>query len=70
LSVAPIKNKWDYDVAARLGIAFDRALIYGKADGLGLGQEYAFTNNWTTKFEFPLLGVTRKTFAHTEFFSV
>lgn len=28
---ASVKNKWDYDVAARAGIAIDRALIYGKA---------------------------------------
>ena len=26
-----IRNKWDYDIAARFGIAFDRALVYGKA---------------------------------------
>jgi outer membrane immunogenic protein len=26
-----IKNRWDYDVAARIGVAFDRALVYGKA---------------------------------------
>jgi outer membrane immunogenic protein len=30
-SSATIKNKWDYDIAARFGIAIDRALIYGKA---------------------------------------
>ena len=28
---ASIKNKWDYDVAGRFGLAFDRALVYGKA---------------------------------------
>jgi outer membrane immunogenic protein len=28
---ATIRNKWDYDVAGRIGIAFDRALVYGKA---------------------------------------
>lgn len=84
---ATIKNKWDYDIAGRFGIAFDRALVYGKAgwvaagfdwsaadancgifctvtqssatlDGLliGAGLEYAFTNNWTTKFEYDYLG--------------
>src|SRR4051794_2481690 len=28
---ATISNKWDYDIAARIGVAFDRALVYGKA---------------------------------------
>lgn len=93
-----IKNKWDYDVAARIGIAFDRALVYGKAgwvaagfdwnasesnfcgigcsnttrgsatlDGLliGLGLEYAFTNNWTTKFEYDYLGFGSKNVVFT-----
>jgi len=95
-----IKNKWDYDVAARLGIAFDRALVYGKAgwvaagfdwnasepnscgtgcsnttttqgsatlNGLliGLGLEYAFANNWTTKFEYDYLGFGSKNVAFT-----
>jgi outer membrane immunogenic protein len=26
-----IRNKYDYDVAGRFGLAFDRALVYGKA---------------------------------------
>jgi outer membrane immunogenic protein len=30
-SSASIKNRWDYDVAGRFGVAFDRALVYGKA---------------------------------------
>jgi len=30
-STTTIKNKWDYDIAARFGIAIDHALIYGKA---------------------------------------
>ncbi len=92
-----IKNKSDYDVAARFGIAIDHALIYGKAgwvagrfawntsfadcsvctivqgshtlDGLliGLGLEYAFTNNWTVKFEYDYLGFDAKnvSFART-----
>ena len=89
-----IRNKWDYDVAARIGVAFDRALVYGKAgwvagrfdwnaadancfnfcnttqggatlDGLliGLGLEYAFFNNWTTKFEYDYLGFGSKNVA-------
>jgi outer membrane immunogenic protein len=90
---ASIKNKWDYDVAGRFGIAFDRALVYGKAgwvfggfdwnasnivplgsingsatlDGLliGLGLEYAFTNNWTAKFEYDYLGFIAKNVSFT-----
>jgi outer membrane immunogenic protein len=91
---ASVKNRWDYDIAARFGIAIDRALVYGKAgwvagrfdwnaadvncgigctttqgsatlDGLliGLGLEYAFTNNWTTKFEYDYLGFGSKNVA-------
>jgi outer membrane immunogenic protein len=93
-----IRNKWDYDVAARIGVAFDRALVYGKAgwvagrfdwnsrqdlckfiscpitneggatlDGLliGLGLEYAFTNNWTVKFEYDYLGFGAKNVGFT-----
>jgi outer membrane immunogenic protein len=91
LESASIKNKWDYDIAGRFGLAFDRALVYGKAgwvagrfdwnaadfvcpfnctatqasatlDGLliGLGLEYAFFNNWTTKFEYDYLGFGSK----------
>jgi outer membrane immunogenic protein len=88
VNTTSIRNKWDYDVAARIGVAFDRALVYGKAgwvaagfdwtsnqvlfcgidcpvttgsatlDGLliGVGLEYAFTNNWTAKFEYDYLG--------------
>jgi outer membrane immunogenic protein len=90
-----IKNKWDYDVAGRIGIAVDRALIYGKAgwvfggfdwnyattngnnsnqgsatlDGLliGIGLEYAFTNNWTAKFEYDYLGFNAKNVRFTEY---
>jgi outer membrane immunogenic protein len=84
ISTASIRNKWDFDVAGRFGVAFDRALVYGKAgwvaggfdwfgadpfnrfnnqgsatlNGLliGIGLEYAFTNNWTAKFEYNYLG--------------
>ena len=36
-----MKNNNDFTIAARIGIAFDRTLIYGKG-GLGLGfvQEF------------------------------
>jgi outer membrane immunogenic protein len=93
IGTARIRNKWDYDVAARIGVAFDRALVYGKAgwaaggfdwnyantaadqfntpftnqgnstlDGLliGVGLEYAFTNNWTAKFEYDYIGFGSK----------
>ena len=88
ISSASIKNKWDWDIAGRFGVAFDRALVYGKAgwvagrfdwfgadplnrfniqgsatlDGLlvGIGLEYAFTNNWTAKFEYDYLGYPSK----------
>ena len=94
ISTASINNRWDYDIAGRFGVAFDRALVYGKAgwvagrfdwnatqllfcgncsttqgsatlDGLliGLGLEYAFTNNWTTKFEYDYLGFGSKNVA-------
>lgn len=94
LSTASIKNKWDWDIAGRFGLAFDRALVYGKAgwvagrfdwfgadalntfntrgsatlDGLliGLGLEYAFTNNWTVKFEYDYLGFPSKDVNFTE----
>jgi outer membrane immunogenic protein len=92
-ATATIKNKWDFDVAGRFGIAFDRALVYGKAgwvfggfdwnfanrigysnqasdtlNGLliGLGLEYAVTNNWTAKFEYDYLGFGAKNVKFTE----
>ena len=95
-STATIKNKWDYDIAGRFGIAIDHALIYGKAgwvaggfdwnlaqpinnpffnnsgsatlSGLliGLGLEYAFTNNWTAKFEYDYLGFGAKDVVFTQ----
>ena len=33
LSSASIKNKWDYDIAGRFGLAFDRALVTAKRGG-------------------------------------
>ena len=95
VGTANIRNKWDYDIAGRFGIAFDRALVYGKAgwvfggfdwnateqtctlctvtqgsatlDGLliGLDLEYAFTNNWTAKFEYDYLGFNAKNVGFT-----
>ncbi len=39
-----VRNKWDYDAAARFGLAVDRALIYGKA-GFGVGRfNFSFAN--------------------------
>jgi outer membrane immunogenic protein len=96
LESAAIRNKWDYDVAGRIGVAFDRALVYGKAGWvaagfdwyaadtncgsfctvtqgsatltgllIGVGLEYAFTNNWTTKFEYDYLGFGSKNVGFT-----
>jgi outer membrane immunogenic protein len=39
-STASIKNKWDYDIAARFGLAFDRALVYGKAGWVAGGFDW------------------------------
>jgi outer membrane immunogenic protein len=94
------KNKWDADIAARFGLAWDRALVYGKAGVvwgrfgfgasqsytgypnyytynapdttftgmlIGLGLEYAFLPNWTTKFEVDYLGFPTKDIAFNEY---
>jgi outer membrane immunogenic protein len=43
----PVKNEWDFDVAARFGLAIDRALIYGKAGvawgNFSFGGSYSFS---------------------------
>jgi outer membrane immunogenic protein len=31
VTTTTIKNKWDWDIAGRFGLAFNRALVYGKA---------------------------------------
>jgi outer membrane immunogenic protein len=75
------RNRWDADLALRLGVPVDRALIYGKvgiAYGnfdygwswtvppgatatasssrtgwlVGIGLEYALSNNWSAKIEY------------------
>jgi outer membrane immunogenic protein len=46
LGTASIRNKWDYDVAGRFGIAFDRALVYGKAGWVFGGFDW----NWANPF--------------------
>src|SRR6266436_3544518 len=38
------KNKWDFSIAARAGIAFDRTLVYGKA-GWVWGKFDLFSND-------------------------
>jgi outer membrane immunogenic protein len=38
------RNRWNADLAARTGIAFDRALLYGKA-GVGAGRFDFFTSD-------------------------
>jgi outer membrane immunogenic protein len=44
ISTASIRNKWDYDVAARFGIAIDRALVYGKAGWVFGGFDWNWAN--------------------------
>ena len=39
---ARIRNKWDYDVAGRIGVAFERALVYGKAGWVAGGFDWNF----------------------------
>jgi outer membrane immunogenic protein len=41
-SSASINNRWDYDVAGRFGLAFDRALVYGKAGWVAGRFEWNF----------------------------
>jgi hypothetical protein len=38
VTTGSIRNKCDYDVAGRIGVAFDRALVYGKAGWYGAGS--------------------------------
>ncbi len=42
-SSASIKNKWDFDIAGRFGVAFERALVYGKAGWVFGGFDWNFT---------------------------
>ena len=39
---ASIKNKWDFDIAGRFGVAFERALVYGKAGWVFGGFDWNF----------------------------
>jgi outer membrane immunogenic protein len=43
-----VRNRWDADLAVRLGFAIDRALVYGKM-GAALGN-FEFTNTNTNPF--------------------
>ena len=64
------ENKWGFDVAARFGVAFDRALVYGHKWCCGnrgkrqrsgrLGLEYAFAPKLSAKFEADYLGFPSK----------
>jgi outer membrane immunogenic protein len=91
------RNRWDATLAARAGVAFDRAFIYGKvglAVGkfdystdqafvpnqtftergsavfagvvMGVGFEYAFTDNWTAKFEYDYIDFGNKVVNFTD----
>jgi outer membrane immunogenic protein len=47
-----IRNKWDYDVAGRIGVAFDRALIYGKAGWVFGGFDWNFASTPAAVFQY------------------
>jgi outer membrane immunogenic protein len=99
-SIDEARNKYDYSIAARFGITYERAFIYGKAgwvwgkfdfidsdcfrcitpnlttgssmmNGLlvGLGVEYAFTNNLTAKLEYNYLNYGAADIAFTSCFT-
>jgi outer membrane immunogenic protein len=50
LSTATIKNKWDWDIAGRFGLAFNRALVYGKAGWVEGGFQWNLTSPSSTDF--------------------
>src|SRR5258705_3500293 len=63
---ARIRNKWDYDVAGRIGVAFDRALVYGKAGWVAGRFDWnfatvpslgSFTNQGSATLDGLLIGV-------------
>ena len=43
VSTATIRNKWDWDIAGRFGLAFNRALVYGKAGWVEGGFQWNFS---------------------------
>jgi outer membrane immunogenic protein len=51
-ATSTIKNKWDWDIAGRFGLAFNRALVYGKAGwvqgGFQWDQTFTFGTDFTT----------------------
>ena len=49
-STVSIKNKWDWDIAARFGLAFDRALVYGKAGWVQAGFSWGETDRFPPTF--------------------
>ncbi|HEY6903839.1 MAG TPA: outer membrane beta-barrel protein [Candidatus Acidoferrales bacterium] len=49
-ATATIKNKWDWDIAGRFGLAFNRALVYGKAGWVQGGFQWDQTFTFGTEF--------------------
>ncbi|MBI5319317.1 outer membrane beta-barrel protein [Bradyrhizobium sp.] len=45
-ATATVRNRWDFDIAGRFGVAFDRALVYGKAGWVFGGFDW----NYNTAF--------------------
>lgn len=42
-----VKNKWDADVAARLGLAFNQLLVYGKVGAIWMDNDYSSATGTT-----------------------
>jgi len=50
VSTATIKNKYDFDIAGRFGLAIDHALIYGKAGWVAGNFAWNLTDTFNTGF--------------------
>ena len=90
---ASVNDGWITTLTGRLGVAWDRVLLYGKGGGAwvgnsgftvtdltsgssltgtnsnstsgwtaGVGLEWAFANNWTTRVEYDYVGLGNRTF--------
>jgi outer membrane immunogenic protein len=63
-STERFKNKWDADLALRVGYAFDRVLLYGKA-GVAVGG-FNFSNNYAYGYTYPNSPASSYGYANTQ----